>query len=218
MQINIIVPHLFFPKIFKLIQHNQDRIKQTFSNFDIFTIFKRSKPIPLFIFNNKIITIDEQIYHEIIRITEKKWKPLLSVTICHFFYPELKEAFGEEKTKDIKDELLIKFPTFFDNLEEKRKLGENDSYICSLIRQDSVDCFKGNKKIPILSSITSIGKSVFKGCTSLTHVTIPSTATSIDDYAFNDCISLIEVTILNPSSLVSIGKSAFNGCRKFLLL
>ena len=81
-----------------------------------------------------MITIDDQIYQEIISITEKNGN-----RYCHFFYPELKEAFGEEKTKEIKEDLLIKCPTFFEKLEEKWKLGENDSYICTLIRQDSVE-------------------------------------------------------------------------------
>ena len=43
--------------------------------------------------------------------------------------------------KFFKSELLEEDPNSFTNYEEKRQEGENDSYICSLIREDSVEEF-----------------------------------------------------------------------------
>ena len=68
--------------------------------------------------------------------------------------------------------------------------------------------FSGSYTIP--SSVTSIGKSAFGACTSLTSVTIPDSVTSIGDDAFFCCYSLTSVTI--PSSVTGIGKSAFTNC------
>ena len=60
-------------------------------------------------------------------------------------------------------------------------------------------------------NVTSIGESAFKGCTSLTSVTVPDSVTSIGDSAFSDCTSLTSITI--PDSVTSIGSYAFEYCR-----
>ena len=59
-------------------------------------------------------------------------------------------------------------------------------------------------------SVTSIGYSAFRGCTSLTSVTIPDSVISIGDRAFSWCTSLTSVTI--PDSVTSIGDYAFERC------
>ena len=58
--------------------------------------------------------------------------------------------------------------------------------------------------------VTSIGKTAFTSCTSLTSITIPNSVTSIPSYAFENCTSLTSVTI--PNSVTSIGSYAFRSC------
>ena len=65
--------------------------------------------------------------------------------------------------------------------------------------------YKGNAY-----EVLKIGDSLFKGCNSLTSVTIPSNVTSIGSSAFYGCSSLTSVKI--PSNVTSIGSSAFYGC------
>ena len=58
--------------------------------------------------------------------------------------------------------------------------------------------------------VTSIGKSAFEKCESLTSITIPNSVTSIESQAFRDCINLTIITI--PNSVTSIGDHAFYDC------
>ena len=66
--------------------------------------------------------------------------------------------------------------------------------------------------VSLPSTLKSIGTFAFDGCSSLTSVEIPSSVTSIGWYAFHDCSSLATVTFETGSQLTSIGNSAFDGC------
>ena len=58
-------------------------------------------------------------------------------------------------------------------------------------------------------SVTSIGNSAFRSCSSLTSITIPNSVTSIGETAFSWCSSLTSLTI--PESVTNIGFDAFSG-------
>ena len=114
------------------------------SNFEIFELFKSNKLIILFLLKKQIIKLDEFIIDEILNYQKE-----LIPKYCHFFINEINEFiknneyFSYLKEKIIEIELEIKeldinFPNQY---EEKRLIGENDSYICSLIRNDLVEDF-----------------------------------------------------------------------------
>ena len=66
----------------------------------------------------------------------------------------------------------------------------------------------GSYQIP--NSVTSIGASAFRSCSSLTSITIPDSVTSIGEEAFSNCNSLTNIKI--PDSVISIGAAAFTYC------
>jgi hypothetical protein len=66
---------------------------------------------------------------------------------------------------------------------------------------------KTNITYSIPNSVTSIGRSAFLGCTSLTSVTIPDSVTNIGVEAFMSCRSLTSIII--PNSVTNIGQQAF---------
>ena len=147
----------FNANIKKILKHFQDQIKQTLSNEKIFRIFESNKLIVLFLLKNGIIDFTETIYKELINNIEANGN-----RYCHFFYPELEKLKGAKAMKSIKDEILSIDPTAFDNFESKRQEGENDSYICLLIRNDSVEEFIAFVQRQNISVCSEIRQSIFE--------------------------------------------------------
>ena len=66
------------------------------------------------------------------------------------------------------------------------------------------------KEVVIADSVTSIGYSAFRDCSSLASIVIPDSVTSIDNDTFRGCSSLASIVI--PDRVTSIGGWVFSGC------
>ena len=134
----------FFEKIENILQLFKEKMQKHLSNSQIFNIFKSNKRILLFLIEENILTFDKNILKKLICSKYIKAKYL------HFFSPEIKQFVNDnffhqcvfkilfiksdEFIKEIKRELPEKF-------YENRKIGENENYICHLIRKDLIKEF-----------------------------------------------------------------------------
>ena len=75
--------------------------------------------------------------------------------------------------------------------------------------------FKGCNSITgltVLSGISAIGTYAFQGCSALKTVVLPASLSTLNDYAFTECSNLMRVTLIN-STPVSINTTVFSSKR-----
>ncbi|KAK8892889.1 hypothetical protein M9Y10_030140 [Tritrichomonas musculus] len=119
----------FFSKIEQILLFFKDSIKQNFSNIELFEIFKKQKRLLLFFFKEKMIEMDQVIYH---KMTTNQLNSQYNYTI--YFFNEMEPFINKDKAKSLED----KIPQ---NSEELRKSGNNDSNVCQFIQKDSLADF-----------------------------------------------------------------------------
>ena len=183
----------FFKKIEKILQFFFTHIKQTFSNFELFELIKSNKQIVLIFIEQQILIVDREIAKEIIyssQITNTKYH--------FFFYPEIKEFLNVQEIEKIETKLKEKDPDIFINFKDKRKMGENEQYICELIRNDSVESFVSyvNRKNLTLSNVL-IKPSIFE-----TNNTLCKKESTLIEYAaFYGSIQIFQYLKFNDIEL-----------------
>lgn len=75
----------------------------------------------------------------LVNLIEKK--DLNQFQYSHYLYSGIKQYLNEKFRKQIESEITQIYDEEIEIFEEKCRIGENDLYICSLIRQDSVEEF-----------------------------------------------------------------------------
>ena len=184
---------MFCSKITKILLFLKDKIKESFNNTDIFNMFLKNKLILLLLIKNEIITLDEQIFRLIIQKNDENGN-IFGI----YFYPEIKKFMNIDEQKAIEEEIANNDLDILDNFEEKRLIAENESYICSLIRNDSIDEFVSyvNRKNISLES-TVISTSIFE-----TNPFLIKNETTLIEYAsFFESIRIFNYLRLNNVTL-----------------
>ena len=135
----------FFSKIERILQYFKNEITTHYSSLELMTIFEDNKRIALFFLKEKIIIVGDVIH-----------------TInFNFFRPERDNYYNllsKRNTLPKKESDEESYKQF----DEKRMIGENDTYICSLIRNDMVEEFIIYVNKTNLSCKSNIECSVFE--------------------------------------------------------
>ena len=208
----------FLPKIEKVLLFYSDEIKKSFSNSELFNIFQSNKIVLLFLIENKIVIIDDYVINSIINKDSKfkqfyvqyfesqyqdefvkktkksiEKQKLIHKNYSYYFYPEIKQFLDESKRNEIEN----KIPTIDENFENDRKSGENDLYICQIIRQDLIDEFVIYENKNILPLSIKIKPSIFETNPFL----MKNEPTLIEYAAFYGSIQIFRYLLLNHVEL-----------------
>lgn len=142
----------FFIKIEQILRLLEKDIKKNYSNRQLFNIFNKNKRILLFLLKENIIAIDEYIYDQMIS------NEFEIMNYYDYFYPEImsykklnSKSDDKMKKKRTKKKIVLSCLK-----KKKREIGENDNYICKLIREDSIQefvCYMNLNNIQFSSNI-----------------------------------------------------------------
>ncbi|KAK8898112.1 hypothetical protein M9Y10_000381 [Tritrichomonas musculus] len=181
-------PHVpkFISKVERVLRQFKQYLQQYFSNSEIFKIFKRNKRILLFLLEEKLMIIDESIFSI---ITNLKY---VNMNYCKYFQPEIKQFLTESKA--LKDERFIEQMNkeVEENFYEKRREGENDDYLCELIRNNEIKefiKFTEQRNLPLESGIK---QSIFETNLLLSYKNKISLIEYASFYGSNDIIKYME--------------------------
>ena len=127
----------FWEKMERLLRLFKKEMLENFSNNELFNIFDSNKRLLLYLIEEKIITINNYIAQKIIT-------KFGNYRYHQYFAPEIKPFLKMKKNEEdymmrtYFDEIQKELP---ENFYQNRKNGENEEYICELIRTDSIKEF-----------------------------------------------------------------------------
>lgn len=125
----------FFNKLEKIIQYLLKDKKSPISDYIPDYRLNFSKRILFYLFEKEFIEPDESFFRYFFKQRKSNEK------LFYYLYPALKKYLSESEQKHIESEIFKKFKVPIDTFKAKCLIGENDSYICSLIREDSIESF-----------------------------------------------------------------------------
>lgn len=161
----------FYNNIDQILLHLKRDIINNFTNLEIFKICKSNKRILLFMIENNIISLNNTILEKLSKI---KYKNL-----------------GYQSYLSLETDKLPDKNT--DNFETYRKNGENESYICAIIRKDEIIDFVSYATRANLKLTSKIQPSIFE-----TNAFLMNKELTLIEYAvFFGSIEIIKYLYLN---------------------
>ena len=172
----------FYNKIEQILLFFKDTIKKFFSKEEIFKIFQSNKRILLFLLREKLINAKQ--------IATAVNNQECNHSYFYYFFPEIKILVDKE--------LITSFSiTDFNKFNLNREIGENDDYICQLIRNDLIEEFIIYVNKNDLPLSTKVKPSIFE-----THPFLTEKEPSLIEYsAFFGSTQIFRYLYLNQTNL-----------------
>ena len=171
----------FIIKTEKIILKFEQEIKKYYTNFDIFNIFKGNKRILLFLFERQII----------------KPEKLISSIITNYKYT--KRNYPQYFQIEFQFSNVKIGETDIESYKEKRRTGENDSYICQLIQKDLVNDFISYVNRTNFPLNSKIKKSIYE-----TNIFLMDKTPKLIEYAaFFGSVQIFKYLIMNDVVMTS---------------
>ncbi|KAK8843299.1 hypothetical protein M9Y10_025154 [Tritrichomonas musculus] len=147
----------FFDKLEKIFKYLFKDFPSSINIFDFIPDFtKYNKRILFLLLEKKLIKPDAAFVSKYLRSKRSDYDTF------HFLYPTMKEFYEEEKQKQIEKDIFDHYGDELPTFEEKCRIGENDSYLCSLIRSDSIEEFVSYVNRTNLSLSVKIDSSIYE--------------------------------------------------------
>ena len=188
----------FFEKIEKIILLFKSEMKNYYTNDEIFNVFKGNKRVLLFLIEQDIISFDQEIFKELMKEEFRKGK------YPEYFAPEfLKyiEQINDNESNDYNDIyncILNAYNEDYSAFEEKRKKGKNNSVVCEMIQNDSIEEFITYVNREDYSLDSCIEESIFE----TNQFLIDHRKTTLIEYAaFNGSAQIFQYLFKNNAKL-----------------
>ncbi|KAK8870811.1 hypothetical protein M9Y10_008703 [Tritrichomonas musculus] len=147
----------FIDKLNQIIQYLLKELQPPITDFEIYEIFKYNKRVLLLLLEQEFIRPDNQIISDIMSMKDRNNFPY-----SHYLYSGIKPFINEKESRAIENEIKQKYNQDLNIFEEKCRIGENDSYICSLIRQGLTEEFISYINRATISLSSKIQPSIFE--------------------------------------------------------
>ena len=127
----------FYAKLFRILQDYKSEISKYYTNMEIFEIFGSNKRLLLYFIDEHLILLERDIILKIVSYKNIKlhyhwyFQPEIKPFIQNPWFPKKSENYW---VSDLEKPLPKDF-------EENRRIGENESLICKIIRNDSISEF-----------------------------------------------------------------------------
>ena len=123
----------FVSKLEQIFGYLIQQIRTRVSDFEIYQVFEGNKRALLLLFEGGFIQPDEHILADIMTREDEN-----SFPYRHYLHAGIKAFVGCDELEAIENEIKGAYCEDISEFEAKCREGENDGYICSLIRKDSV--------------------------------------------------------------------------------